>query len=439
MGTLQKKIVSVIIVAGLLILTAANVQNASVSDNGNENQETVVTENGQGEAGETAVGETGQREAGAGETAVSEAGQKKAAAEQTGAENPLLADKAYQQADTDLIFWYSDKSYDAFFSLAAEEYFKETGTKVLPMYEDAAEYMTEVYDRTMQDDAYPDVYLISGDNLEAAYLYGLAAVNEKAESYAGAAEHALEAAAYGDKLLGYPLNYNTCLFVYQNSYFETAPVSMQEIIDYSNENEPGENVEYLVEWDVNDPFYDFPFVANSVTFEKDEPQRMNVVYDEEMYQQDLEFFETLLSSFSVNAETVSEEHILENFKEGRTLCAMLDTDSLYQLEGYNYSVTQIPDLNEELKSAVCAMTEMLVVNDFSEKTEQAADFAEFATVALADKLYETSGHYSVFLSEQADMVEQTAYETYETAVLAPDSQDARDFWVGLKETIAKYF
>lgn len=401
MGTLQKKIVSVIIVAGLLVFTAAKVQDASVLEGGNGEQE-------------------------------ESAGQKST-------ENPLLTDSAYQQADTDLIFWYDDKSYDTYFSLAAEEYFKETGKKVQPLYQESTEYMTAVYDKTMQDDGYPDVYLISGDNLEAAYLYGLAAVNERAESYAGAAENALAAAAYGDRLLGYPLNYNTCLFVYQNSYFETAPVSMQEIIDYSNENEPGENVEYLVEWDVNDPFYDFPFVANSITFEKEGPQRMNVVYDEEIYQQDLEFFETLLSSFSVNAETVSEETILENFKAGRTLCAMLDTDSLYQLEGYTYSVTQIPDLNEELKTSVCAMTEMLVVNDFSEKQQEAADFAEFATVALADKLYETSGHYSVFLSEQADMVEQTAYETYEGAVLAPDSQDARHFWVGLKETIAAYF
>lgn len=288
MGTLQKKIVSVIIVAGLLVFTAAKVQDASVLEGGNGEQE-------------------------------ESAGQKST-------ENPLLTDSAYQQADTDLIFWYDDKSYDTYFSLAAEEYFKETGKKVQPLYQESTEYMTAVYDKTMQDDGYPDVYLISGDNLEAAYLYGLAAVNERAESYAGAAENALAAAAYGDRLLGYPLNYNTCLFVYQNSYFETAPVSMQEIIDYSNENEPGENVEYLVEWDVNDPFYDFPFVANSITFEKEGPQRMNVVYDEEIYQQDLEFFETLLSSFSVNAETVSEETILENFKAGRTLCAMLDTE-----------------------------------------------------------------------------------------------------------------
>lgn len=411
MGTLQKKIISVIAVAGLLVLTAAKIQEAP------------VFENSKPELKEAAAGN----------------GLENTDAENPGTENPLLNNEAYQKAETDVIFWYDDTSYDTFFALAVEEYFKETGTKVLPVYESSAEYLTTVYDKTMQDDAYPDVYLISGDCLEAAYLYGLVAVNEKADSYAGAAKNAVTASTYGEKLLGYPLNYNTCLFVYQNSYFEKAPASMQEIIDYSNENEPGENVEYLVEWDVNDAFYDFPFIANSITFEKSEPQLMKVVYDEEIYQQDLEFFETLLSSFSVNAETVSEESILENFKEGRTLCAMIDTDSLYQLEGYTYSLTKIPDLNEELKTSVCAMTEMLVVNEFSEKQQQAADFAEYVTVTMADRLHEISGHYSVFQGEQADMVEQTAYKTYEEAVLAPNSQDARDFWVGLKETIAKYF
>jgi arabinogalactan oligomer/maltooligosaccharide transport system substrate-binding protein len=50
-----------------------------------------------------------------------------------------------------------------------------------------------------------------------------------------------------------------------------------------------------------------------------------------------------------------------------------------------------------------------------------------------------SGHYSVFLSQTADDAEKTAYQAYEDAVLLPDSQDAKDFWVGLKEKIAEYF
>ncbi len=361
------------------------------------------------------------------------------AAKEEGSAEAAAAEEAYQQAEEDLIFWYDDDSYEQFFALAAREYFEKTGIKALPVPKDSAEYMEAVYDSTMREDSYPDVYLISGEDLEEAYLYGLAASNGSADRYSGAAEHALTAASYRGKLLGYPLNYNACVFIYQNDYFSRPPETMEDIIRYSEENEPGENVEYLMEWDVNDAFYDFPFVANSITFEKKEPQLLTVVYEEELYQKDKEFFQELTSSFSVDAETVSEESIIKNFKEGRTLCALIDTDSLCRLEDYPYSLKKVPDLNGELKTFSCAMTKMLAVNDFSPKTQQAADFAEFVTVDMAAALYGTSGHYSVFKSEAADMVEQTAYEAYETAVLAPDSQDARDFWVGLKERFERYF
>ena len=194
-----------------------------------------------------------------------------------------------------------------------------------------------------------------------------------------------------------------------------------------------------MEWDVNDAFYDFPFIGNSVTFEKTAPEMMNVTYDEDLYQKDLEYFETILGSFSLDINTVSMDSILEHFKDGKTLCAFVNTDSLQKLDDISYSVMEIPALNEELPSVACASTDMLVVNDFSKNASDAADFAEFVTVQLADVLHDMSGYYSVFLSQNASDAEKTAYQAYEDAILLPDSQDAKDFWVGLKEKIAEYF
>ena len=54
----------------------------------------------------------------------------------------------------------------------------------------------------------------------------------------------------------------------------------------------------------------------------------------------------------------------------------------------------------------CASTDMFVVNDFSKNTDQAADFADFVTVRLTDRLHDMSGHYSVFLSQTADDAEK---------------------------------
>lgn len=351
----------------------------------------------------------------------------------------LSKEQAYQRAAADLIFWYEDETYTQFFEKAALDYFNETGVKAAVQLVSDFDYLGAIYDETMQEGSYPDVYLLAGDSLETAYRYGIAAVNEKGISETNVAQNAVKASTYAGRLLGYPLSYNTCVFVYQNDYFETVPESLQYFIDYSNENEPAGNVEYLLEWDVNDAFYDFPFISNSVTFKKTEPKVMDIVYDEALYEKDLEYFEGLLASFSVDASTVSEDSIIVNFKSGKTLAAIIDTDSLCELSDCSYSLMQLPALNEELPAYSCAITDMLLVNDFSRNAKDAADFAYFVTNTKAAELYAQSGHFSVSISEDAEWMEQVAYDAYEAAVLAPNSEDAKDFWVKLEETISKYF
>mgnify|MGYP004503998689 FL=1 len=349
------------------------------------------------------------------------------------------ADEAYRSAPADLTLWYADDSYTDFFTEAAARYYAKTGKKVAVQYQDTIDYLGTIYDKTMQDDAFPDVYLLPGDNLEEAYLYGLVSVNQTDPSGSGVVEKAVEAAAYEDRVLGYPLSYDACVFIYQTDYFTEAPASLQAIIDYSNENEPAENVEYLLEWDVKDAFYDFPFVGNSVTFAKSGSDELNVTYDDTLYQQDLEYFDTILASFSIDADQVSEQHIVNNFREGRTLSAILDTDTLWQLDGYDYGLMQMPELSDTLSAATCASTDMIVVNDYTKDSAAAADFAQFVTVDMSDELHGLSGHYSVIPSETPDTVEQTALDAYDAAVLMPDSKDAKNFWVTLEETILKYF
>ena len=340
----------------------------------------------------------------------------------------------------DLTFWYNDESYKDFYERAAEEYYEETGSVVDVRFSNVTNYLDTIYDATMNENAFPDVYMIEGDRLEKAYLYGLAAENTAADIYeSSVAENAISASVYRDKMYGYPLSYNVCLLVYQNGYFQEEPKTVQSIIDYSNENEPPENIQYLLEWDVNDAFYDYVFVSNSVRFEKNELETMKVEYDEQLYQEDLDYFSQILESFSIDAGSVTEESVVSDFNEGTTLCAIIDSDSLSKLTASDYSAREILPLNDSLDAGSAALTDMVIVNEFSEKKELAADFAEFVTLAMSGELHGLSGHYSVRMSEDADDMEQTAYQAYENATPAPDSQDANEFWVTLKETISKYF
>lgn len=339
-----------------------------------------------------------------------------------------------------LIFWYEDESYTPYIEMALESFEKDTGCSVTVKYIDSLDYTGDIYDATMENKQFPDIYMLSGEQLEEVYLYGLAAENNSIGLYENAvAANALAASTYQEKLLGYPLSYNVCLFLYQKDYFEKAPESIQSIITYSDENEPPENVEYLLEWDVNDPFYDFPFVSNSITFVKEEAETMEIHYEESLYNEDLLFFEDMLESFSVDADTISEESIIENFKSGKTLCAILDSDALCRLEGVECVITEIPKLNDVLTAHSCALTDMMIINPYSENREKAALLAEYLTIDMSKELHALTGHYPVKISESPDEKERIVYKAYENAVLAPDSQDAGEFWLTLKETIASFF
>ena len=72
------------------------------------------------------------------------------------------ADEAYRIAPADLTLWYADDSYADFFTEAAVRYYAKTGKKVAVQYQDTIDYLGTIYDKTMQDDAFPDVYLYRG-------------------------------------------------------------------------------------------------------------------------------------------------------------------------------------------------------------------------------------------------------------------------------------
>ena len=129
-------------------------------------------------------------------------------AEEPGTEGkqPDVKTDAYDLADTDLTVWYEDPSYEDFFEYAARQYFEQTGVKAAFKCQDTLDYIGMIYDNTMQGEDYPDVYLLNGDELEEAYLYGLAMENEDGGSYEGASQKSVKASTYEDKMIGYLKN-----------------------------------------------------------------------------------------------------------------------------------------------------------------------------------------------------------------------------------------
>ena len=338
----------------------------------------------------------------------------------------------------DLRFWYDDASYEDYFTTMAANYYEETGVLVDLTYIDTMDYVGTIYDATMQEEAYPDVYLLSGEELEKAHLYGVAGENKIGAAYSGnVANNAITACKCHDKMFGYPLSFNVCLLAYNNQYFATAPESLQAIIDYSKENEPDEQVQYLLEWDAYDPFFGFLFVSESVVLNTEEIGVLEASYDEALLEQSLLFLEESLASFSLPLDTVTEESVISDVLNGVTLCAIVDSDSMVELYDSQYDIAVFPRLNEELDAQSAALTDMIVVNDYTEKREAASDFAEYLTLDNYGSVWELTGHYPVQLQPGSDAKARVAYQAYEKAIPAPNSQDAGGFWIHIKDIVTE--
>ncbi|MDE7224306.1 MAG: sugar ABC transporter substrate-binding protein, partial [Acetatifactor sp.] len=122
-------------------------------------------------------------------------------------------------------FWYGDEALADYINSAAVAFGEEHNVRVLPYYMAENDYL-EAINRASVDDttgiaAMPDAYLISHDTLEKAYLAGLAVPVEDTAGVMNDAHFpkaALDAVTYQDKLVAYPLYYETSALLYNETY-----------------------------------------------------------------------------------------------------------------------------------------------------------------------------------------------------------------------------
>ena len=142
--------------------------------------------------------------------------------------------------------WYSDEALSGYINAAAVSFGEQNnGVRVIPVLTSDSEYLEAINQETLHSDQIPDIYLLSSDSLEKAYLAGLAVPVEPTvnmeETFIG---KGLAAATYKDKLLGYPFYFETSSLLYNKTYLrdlavaqllqeqeEAAAQEMQENVD----------------------------------------------------------------------------------------------------------------------------------------------------------------------------------------------------------------
>lgn len=122
-----------------------------------------------------------------------------------------------------IYFWYSDEALTDFIASAAVAFGEEKDVRVIPVLTSDSEYLEALNQASLHSTQIPDVFILSNDSLEKAYLSGLASrITDEAgicneDHFPGTA---LSAVTYKDKLVAYPYYYQTSALLYNKTYLE---------------------------------------------------------------------------------------------------------------------------------------------------------------------------------------------------------------------------
>lgn len=129
--------------------------------------------------------------------------------------------------------WYTDEALTSYLSSAAVAYNDTHEVRIVPELKTGLEYLESINKASVEGNV-PDLYILSHDSLEKAYLAGLAAeVESYAEENAICLEDiyigtGLKAATYADKILGYPFYFETSSLLYNKTYLEEMAAAQLE-------------------------------------------------------------------------------------------------------------------------------------------------------------------------------------------------------------------
>ena len=433
--------------------------------------------------------------------------------------------------------WYADENLTDYLNSAAVSFGEREGVRVLPVLASDSEYLEAVNRESLHGEQAPDVYLISNDALEKAYLAGLASEVKDTANICNS-EHfpdaALSAASYKGKVIAYPLFFETSALVYNKTYLDewakqqtdaaaenadeadgsvdgadagatdgnvgaadgqavdgsagTAdgqavdgsanaadgqvadgsadatdgqateaelqngtpaqiPATVDDILSIANTFDVPEGVEGVLKWDVSDIFYNYWIVGQYMVVggdAGDNESNININNPETI--QCLDVYKSLNQFFSIESDKVTYESVVQDFIDGKTVFTIGTTDVVKRLEdakadgsfAYEYGIAPMPDVSADLKSRSMSVTNVAVVNGYSQHKDLANRFCAYLADEYTDNLYQYTGKVSANKKANLDNAALQAFATeYAESIPLPKMMETGNFWLQLEVLFSK--
>lgn len=376
---------------------------------------------------------------------------------QRGEKGDLLSEHGNRKETVNL--WYTDDALTDYLSSKALEFYENTDIRVVVRLVSGLEYLEAVNAASLDDGIdTPDLYILSNDSLEKAYLAGLATqLPDTAPVYEEQLfpQSARDAVQYNGKYVACPMYFETSALLYNKTYLQQIadeaeqliPASIVDILTYADQYSTPENVEYFFRWDVSDIFYNYFFIGNYISVGGDagDDKTLIDIYNTESVSS-LKVYQELNQFFSIDTKETNYDTILQEFQEGRTIYTIATSDCIRKLDeaakngefGYEYGVAKLPDINQELTTKGMSVTNALVLNGYSEHKESAGRLMEYLVRDASTDLYSMTGKLSsVTQSVNGNEHAAVFMDNYQESVPMPKMLETGNFWVELEICFAK--
>lgn len=395
-----------------------------------------------------------------------------------------------------IYIWYTDDAITPYISSAAVSYNEAHDTRIVPVLESGLDYVETINDSSINSNV-PDMYIISHDALEKAYLAGLAdeiaPTFDLQETYA---DVALKAATYKDKIIGYPFYFETSSLLYNETYLresavkqleqeaaaakaeseadaeqsseeqsndtqettfteeqiadkiaEILPQSLDDILSFADSYDAPEQVESVFKWDVTDIFYNYFFVGNAINMggESGWDTTQVDIYNRNAIDS-MKAYQNLNNFFSIDTSEISYKSTLDDFIQGKVVFTIATSDAVATLEqakadgtfAYEYGFLTTPSTKEGEVSRSLSMTNCVVINGYSQNKEIANDFAKYLCTEYNDILYDRTGKVSAEKNvEYTNGALNVFAKEYETSAPMPKMIETSNYWVQLEAVFAE--
>lgn len=220
------------------------------------------------------------------------------------------------------------------------------------------------------------------------------------------------------------------------------PKTIDDILTFANEYDAPETVEAVFKWDVTDIFYNYFFVGDYMNVGGNTGDDVNQI---DIYNQDtidcLQVYQNLNQFFSIDPDEVTYDSVLQDFIDGKTVFSVVTTDAVAKIEeakangqfNYDYGISKIPDVGDKLHSRSLSVTNTVAVNGYSDKKEEANDFAAYLVKDHANDLYSQGGKVSSNKNVTFENpVLGNAMQEYEQSIPMPKMIETSNYWVQLE-------